>query len=1011
MKPDFALDLSHDGIRLLFRARGGWQRVGEVALDDPAMSEHLAALRQTAESLVEGPITTKLVIPNSQILYTTLQAPGPDDTAREVQIRVALEGMTPYAVSDLVFDWRADGDTARVAVLAQETMDEAEGFAAQFGFNPVSFVARPENGSFSGEPFFGSSAKAAGLIPKTDRLVPDTSPVPKTPRQMDLPGTASPSPDPATSAPETPATPATTATEPSGADDPTPAPMPGPASTAEPGALDPFPTLPPDPPEEAPEPSAPTERTPSVDTLPKPDADTPRPSAPTSDRPDDTPPVFQSRSAPTGDSAPAPEAPRVSAPRRDAPPAPSTSPPIAPTARREQETVATPVLAPFPPTPDDASDPAKKPAFRPVMRSSDVPEPSTPPRTAAPTPDPAPSTPAFTSRRQNDPSDEVASQPAAPVAPPPPPPDQPQPPETDFNPSDDGGRATFAAEPAADTAPSRKVLIDDTAPFTPKMSGDAEKRRLAMARALGHGPDEDDGARIGSRFGKAIAGAGAGLGRFADQRRARAADRKSRKAEKKAPPEEVLDANGLPPVPRPDAVETEATPQQRRGLIGRKAKANDPASGPQPDSEAEALTVFGARQGQSTGKRRSSVPTGVTLTLLLLLLLAGAALWSTFYLEDEDVALFNPDTGTAPPAADEPTSSEPAAAETQAADPAMMSAEEAAEVYASTGVWERAPETPDDPEAAREDDVYIASIDPTVSATDALALPDPGNLAMQPPVSPTPPPPPGTSFDLNEDGLVIATPEGAVSPAGTLVTRGRPAVTPAPRPEGLVPAPEVQEDAALVPGETALPGRPAPRERPENLAELTERSRLGGQSLAELAEIRPRERPEALDIDVAVAAAAQVTDEAPAATLDETSLASATDLAVAASMRPSGRPGNMQQLVAQARDRAVNEPANDDGSQVIAASAATTRPAIPSSASVARTATMKNALNLRKINLIGVYGAKSTRRALVRMSSGRYVKVSVGDRLDGGQVTSISDTRLTYQKGGRHYALDVLPLG
>jgi type IV pilus biogenesis protein PilP len=95
----------------------------------------------------------------------------------------------------------------------------------------------------------------------------------------------------------------------------------------------------------------------------------------------------------------------------------------------------------------------------------------------------------------------------------------------------------------------------------------------------------------------------------------------------------------------------------------------------------------------------------------------------------------------------------------------------------------------------------------------------------------------------------------------------------------------------------------------------------------------------------------------------------------------------------------------------VAAAVQSNQPIIPSSASVARTATMKNALNLGRVNLIGVYGSSSSRRALVRMGNGRYVKVSVGDRLDGGQVVAISDTRLVYQKGGRQFALDVLPLG
>ncbi|MCB1337035.1 MAG: translation initiation factor 2, partial [Maritimibacter sp.] len=153
MKPKFALDLSHEGINLLHRARGGWELVGSLALDDSDMGPHLAELRRKAERLEAGGITTKIIIPNSQILYTVLEAPGPDDIAREVQIRSGLDGLTPYPVGELVFDWRADGERARVAVLARETMDEAESFAVEHGFNPVSFVARPASGEFSGEPF------------------------------------------------------------------------------------------------------------------------------------------------------------------------------------------------------------------------------------------------------------------------------------------------------------------------------------------------------------------------------------------------------------------------------------------------------------------------------------------------------------------------------------------------------------------------------------------------------------------------------------------------------------------------------------------------------------------------------------------------------------------------------------------------------------------------------------------------------------------------------------------
>ena len=43
MKPNFALSLSFDGIRLLQRAAGGWYRLGEVSVADPALPAALAA--------------------------------------------------------------------------------------------------------------------------------------------------------------------------------------------------------------------------------------------------------------------------------------------------------------------------------------------------------------------------------------------------------------------------------------------------------------------------------------------------------------------------------------------------------------------------------------------------------------------------------------------------------------------------------------------------------------------------------------------------------------------------------------------------------------------------------------------------------------------------------------------------------------------------------------------------------------------------------------------------------
>jgi Tfp pilus assembly protein PilP len=74
---------------------------------------------------------------------------------------------------------------------------------------------------------------------------------------------------------------------------------------------------------------------------------------------------------------------------------------------------------------------------------------------------------------------------------------------------------------------------------------------------------------------------------------------------------------------------------------------------------------------------------------------------------------------------------------------------------------------------------------------------------------------------------------------------------------------------------------------------------------------------------------------------------------------------------------------------------------------VASAATVENAINLRQINLIGVYGRPNDRRALVRLSNGRYVRVGVGDSLDGGRVAAINDNTLNYVKSGRTVTLEI----
>lgn len=177
MKPNFALNFSPDSISLLHRTARGWLEVGATALDAPDLGEALSYLRRSALGLAPHGVAAKLVIPNAQILYTEVDAPGPDDAHREAQIRRALEGVTPYDVDELVFDWSGDGPRVQIAVVARETLQEAEGFAAQHRFNPLSFVAIPEAGQFRGEPWFGPSGLAPELLSEGETVERDAEPV------------------------------------------------------------------------------------------------------------------------------------------------------------------------------------------------------------------------------------------------------------------------------------------------------------------------------------------------------------------------------------------------------------------------------------------------------------------------------------------------------------------------------------------------------------------------------------------------------------------------------------------------------------------------------------------------------------------------------------------------------------------------------------------------------------------------------------------------------------------
>ncbi len=302
---------------------------------------------------------------------------------------------------------------------------------------------------------------------------------------------------------------------------------------------------------------------------------------------------------------------------------------------------------------------------------------------------------------------------------------------------------------------------------------------------------------------------------------------------------------------------------------------------------------------------------------------------------------------------------------------------------AGTEIWTQRPPVTAHPGAV--EDVYITSVDPEVSLRDALALPAfPDVLSETAPSKQPLPSKPAEAFVLDARGLVTPTPAGTRNPDGVLVVAGRPNITALVRPDGLIAPVALEPEVNIFAGIR-------PRVRPANLSELNERATLGGFSRAELAQVRPKARPASAQERFAAQNPLELAEPDPVV----------GRFAVARSAKPNARPSNFARLV----DKALQEARATPAPAVPAAAVVT--PRIPSSSSVAKRATLNNAINLAKVNLIGVYGSKSNRRALVRLPSGKYRKVQVGDRVDGGKVAAIGESELRYVKGGRNIVLSM----
>ena len=1050
MKPSFALDFRASSIALLHRTQRGWMQVGEAAMDAPDLNEALSYLRATALGLSPRGISTKLVIPNNQILYTTVQAAGPDGAKKRRTIKAALEGLTPYAVDDLVYDWSGSGSDIKVAVIARETLAEAEAFAVEHRFNPISFVAIPDRDTFPGEPWFGATALAPALLSDGEKVERDQEPIAIIARELPR-GEAAKSPampDAEGPAAEPDAAPLATAVEPAAVTTPeaqvvqdvpagpalptSPALPAGPdvqiTPATEPSAAEPLPETayfnPLDLVEEAPM------------ALDVPQPDVPAEVVPRGNRID----------------SPAPDRPSVGvlnpAIDDELPPPPSDAALMAFASRRS----------------GDAPLTAPAPLGKPGLRGDVAPlgnAPASGLRVVADRADPE--RPALAKPiSANDPAVQRATAAASRAGA-----------------VKSGGSAVKAlrglgglgALVGSGTAlggngPGKRAKLNPPAPARPAISP-------TTGKSLGGGmsPAPDNVSRMtpaGSDAATATTGKPL-----------------SRPGQK---PLTGLGSKPLPPArPRylgliltgillvllalvaawstffmasndsaPPALESSAS------LSDIPAPEDEMAADLQDPAQFAAIEAVGSgdAEGLATTDAEPAVADPVAEAV-----------------PDPLADPVPPQDATARVTAETPAPETPvpdaalAAADPVADVPVVPAPEPAPATQLSTDLGA----TPA-PATTAQDEIFLAAMDAPPQTADPGALPQVMAVTDPVPADPVPPPPFGTVYRFDADGRIVATPEGIITPEGVLLLAGKPPVLPPERPAALtvaapvVPAPVVlapPADAAATgatadaaapladdiprgadfPSDPALAGaRPLPRptELAPPAAQADDDASAAPAADSRFASLRPLGRPAALTVASAVAASqsASLVDTSDA-TGGEVLLASASvntttsPMAVAVSRRPETRPADMSRAVEAAVAAAVAattrqpEPQPDQTAAIQPAAiqpaaaqpaakssaeadsepeVASAAPTLPTRASVAKQATYVNAINLSKMNLIGVYGTASSRYALVRQSNGRYKKVQVGDALDGGKVAAITDTELRYQKGGRMVTLE-LPTG
>lgn len=1119
MIANFALSLSFDGLRLMHRVQGGWHLVGQVALDDPDLTGALGRLKDAADTLDPSGLRTKLLIPNDQIKYIAIDTTRAEDE----QVREALHGATPYAVEDLAYDFAKGGGRTYVAAVAKETLDEARQFAAEHGFNPVSFAAVPEPFTYVGEAFFGATeGNTAERDPEPVIVIGDADVEIAAPIAEPTPAEPEPvEPEPVESATVEPEP----APEPIVEDAPEPTPVPEPQLSFEDNtpediaAPTPEPETPagpdivedeivtPEPvivepvivepdvvesnvdaseaiePTEAPTPDAPEKPTAEAE----PEAETPmfssrlradrnegRPAPAAEPTPDAKPsraePTFSRQtpptlavptgsgtdampplSAPSRDATDAPKAPILNAdtPLSTEAPAPDVAPPV---------TGEAPTALPPEKLPPEVAIAASSLAIDPEPQDA---APESEQRSAAATAIGAATAvtgavgAAFASRRmaraeaKTNAAETAKDAPAATAKP------------------DEKSRLTVfgarkQAKPKAVVGGKPRflglILTAVLLLFLLAFAALAALSEEGIASWFGFGNSETQIAETptdpAAQTPTASEVAGLQPTDVADPIDAAAAliPLTAPEGGQVLTPEEAtrvyattgvwqrapripqtsrttsLETMALGTSPRP-VVRVPPSPLASASSVAGDALIATPIDPPAPD----ATFNFGADGLIVASEQGTLTPDGI-------LIIAGTpslnpptrpGTVAPEITPQDQLAAVVPDTAEILPDAPEgviviagrPAIEPPVRtgtpapvllSETSPATETSALATGTAPLLANDGLLVLAGSPPilppvrpgtTPPSVTPVAVIETPTLSPDAPETPALTapialenLPEGLNvIAGSPPI--LPPSRPGTLAPQNGAALGTLTSDiTAALDASTAQTPSTDTRRPLVRPAAITQA-AVAAAAATAPivGDLTASAAAAfrPRTRPAGLAPITPEV-VPDPEPEVVAQPTTAPAPTGLQIAPEIAAAVQAAANRP------NPIVNPTRQAVPVSSRPDTRPRNMARIV----DRA-NQANQRAAAQVASVAPRTVAPSGPTGSAVAQNATLDNAINLRDVNLIGIYGGASDRRALVRLANGRYVRVTVGDRLDGGRVTAISSGALNYTKRGRAVTLQV----